>query len=134
MAEQTTEQQAPQTPYTRLGGSEPVRVVVQQFYERVLADPALAPYFEGVDMTVQRRHFALLVVQLLGGPSEYDGRELGEAHRGLHITNVAYDKVVAHLVATLQAAQVPGDIIAGIGQVATDVRPTIVDDGVAASR
>ena len=134
MTEQSTEQQATETPYERLGGSEPVRVVVLRFYERVLADPALAPYFEGVDMTVQRRHFALLVIQLLGGPNEYDGRELGDAHRGLHVTDDAYDKVVAHLVTTLQEAGVPGDIIAGIGQTATDVRPTIVDDGVAASR
>jgi hemoglobin len=133
MTEQSTEQSVTETPYTRLGGSEPVRAVVQRFYERVLADPALAPYFEGVDMTVQRRHFALLVVQLLGGPSEYAGRELGDAHRGLHVSDDAYDKVVAHLVATLQEAGVPGDIIAGIGQTATDVRPAIVDDGVAAS-
>ena len=134
MTDQQTEQLTSETPYARLGGSEPVRVVVQRFYERVLADPALAPYFEGVDMTVQRRHFALLVIQLLGGPSEYDGRELGEAHRGLHVTDGAYDKVVAHLVATLQEADVHGDIIAGIGQTATDVRPAIVDDGVAATR
>src|SRR3954467_10542141 len=123
--DQSTDQQATQTAYARLGGSDPVRVVVQRFYERVLADPALAPYFEGVDMTIQRRHFALLVVQLLGGPSEYDGRELGEAHRGLHVTDDAFDKVVAHLVAALQEADVPADIIGAIGQTATDVRTTI---------
>jgi hemoglobin len=108
-------------------------VVVQRFYQRVLADPSLVHYFEGVDMTAQRRHFALLVIQLLGGPGEYDGRDLGQAHRGLHITDADYDKVVGHLVTTLQEAGVPGDIIAGIGQTATDVRPAIVDDGVAAS-
>jgi hemoglobin len=129
MTEQTT---SDQTAYARLGGSEPIRQVVQAFYERVLADPNLAHYFVGVDMPTQRRHFALLVGQLLGGPSEYQGRELGEAHRGLHITDEDYDRVVAHLVATLNQAGVPDDIIATLGATATDVRPTIVDDGAAA--
>jgi hemoglobin len=131
MADQTT---ANHTPYERLGGGEPIRQVVQAFFDRVLADPALAPYFQGVEMTTQRRHFALLISQLLGGPSEYDGRELGEAHQGLHITDEDYDKVLGHLVATLKAAEVPGDIIDALGNTANDVRPTIVDDGVGAGR
>lgn len=131
MTDQTTTQQ---TPYQRLGGSEPIRQVVQAFYERVLADPALAHYFDGVDMTTLRRHFALLIIQLLGGPSEYDGRELDEAHRGLHITDEDYDKVVGHLVTTLEQADVPADIIGALGRTAGDVRATIVDDGAAAGR
>jgi hemoglobin len=125
---------ADQTPYERLGGAEPIRQVVQAFYERIVADPALAPYFEGVEMTTQRRHFVLLISQLLGGPSEYDGRELGEAHNGLHITDEDYDKVLGHLAATLKEAEVPDDIIDALGNTANDVRSTIVDDGAAAGR
>ena len=131
MTDQSTTER---TPYQRLGGTEPIRQVVQAFYERVLADPALIHYFEDVDMAAQRRHFALLVTQLLGGPQEYDGRELGEAHRGLHITDEDYDRVVGHLVATLEQADVPGDIIASLGGTAGDVRSTIVDDGAQAGR
>ena len=131
MTDQTTTER---TPYQRLGGSEPIRQVVQAFYERVLADPTLAHYFDGVDLTAQKRHFALLVIQLLGGPAEYDGRELGEAHRGLHVTDEDYDKVVGHLVATLQQADVPDDIIGALGRTAGDVRATIVYDGATAGR
>ena len=75
--------------------------MVEQFYARVLDDDELAPYFTDADVAAVKRHQVLLLSQVLGGPSEYDGRDLGEAHRGLGITSDHYDKVVGHLVAVL---------------------------------
>lgn len=116
--------------YERVGGGGAVNAVVQRFYEKVLDDSLLTPYFVGVDMARQRRHLALLVAQLLDGPAEYDGRELDEAHRGLHITDEAYDQVTAHLVSSLQDFSVPDDIVASLGDVVAGARGLIVDDGV----
>lgn len=120
--------------YERVGGGSAVSSVVQRFYEKVLDDELLTPYFEGVDMTLQRRHLALLVAQLLDGPAEYAGRPLDEAHRGLHITDEAYDHVVAHLVGSLHEFSVPPDIVESLGEVLAEVRGLIVDDGVGAIR
>ncbi len=120
--------------YERVGGGGAVNAVVQRFYEKVLADSLLIPYFAGVDMARQRRHLALLVAQLLGGPAEYDGRQLDEAHQGLRITDEAYDQVSAHLVSALQDFSVPDDIIASLGDVVAGARGLIVDDGVRAGR
>ena len=39
------------TDYERIGGAPAVSAVVNRFYEAVLADPALAPYFTGVEMS-----------------------------------------------------------------------------------
>src|SRR3954449_3972198 len=42
--------------YARLGGSEAVTVAVEQLYERLIADPELAPYFAGQDLDRHARH------------------------------------------------------------------------------
>lgn len=114
------------TLYERAGGAAGLRAVVDRFYAAVLADAELAPYFEGVDMARQRRHLALLVGQLLGGPRSYDGRDLATAHGHLHVTDAAYDRVVHHLGATLHDLAVPGDVIDTVGEALADVRAAIV--------
>jgi hemoglobin len=114
--------------YERIGGASAVSAVVNRFYEAVMADPDLAPYFDGVEMTALRRHQVLLISQVMGGPAEYDGRELAAAHAGRNITNEAYDKVVAHLVATLKDAGVPDDVIGRLGEVVAGTRADIVAD------
>ena len=105
-----------QTDYQRIGGAEAVKHVVGRFYEMVLADPELAPYFVGVDLVRLKRHQVLLVSQVLGGPAEYDGRSLKDAHAGRGITKDHFGRVVVHLVAALREAGVPEEIIGRVGE------------------
>ena len=114
------------TDYERIGGARAVSAVVASFYEKVLNDPDLASYFEGVDMTALRRHQALLISQVLGGPTEYDGRELSQAHASLHVTGEAFDRVVEHLVASLQEGGVGDDVIGRLGGTLGATRGDIV--------
>ena len=60
---------------------------MNDFYERVLSDPQLAPYFEEVDLAHLKRHRLLLISQVLGDPANYDGRALDQAHAGLGISH-----------------------------------------------
>jgi hemoglobin len=62
----------------------------------------------------------------MGGPVEYDGRELAQAHAGHNITDEAYDKVVDHLVAALKEAGVDDDIIGRLGELVAGLRADIV--------
>ena len=97
--------------YARLGQRVGIRAAVDDFYDRVLADPQLRPYFEGADLRRLRAHQAALLVQVTGGPAEYGGRGLAASHQGLDITPEAFDRVVGHLVATLTGLGVqPADI------------------------
>lgn len=73
--------------YDLVGGGSAVSAVVNDFYERVLRDPQLAPYFEGIDLARLKRHQVLLISQVLGGPADYDGRPLDQAHAGLGISH-----------------------------------------------
>lgn len=114
--------------YDLVGGGPAVALVVEGFYRRVTADPDLAHYFEGVDMGRLKRHQALLVSQVMGGPTAYDGRELGAAHAPLGITDEAFDRVVAHLAATLQDAGAPADVIGRVGGALGGTRSAIVAD------
>jgi hemoglobin len=118
--------------YERLGQTVGIRAAVDEFYRRVLADPQLAPYFEGVDLAALHGHQTDLLVQVTGGPAGYTGRDLAESHRGRDITPEAFDRVVAHLVATLTELGVSQEDIGAVGEALTAHRGDIVATGTAA--
>jgi hemoglobin len=112
--------------FERLGQEAGIRTAVDDFYVRVLADPQLAPYFEGIDLPRLRRHQTALLSQVTGGPVEYSGRDLGAGHAGLGITPADFDRVVGHLVATLTALGVAPEDIGAVGEALTAHRDDIV--------
>ena len=101
--------------YERLGQEVGIRTAVDDFYERVVSDPQLAHYFEGIDLRTLRGHQAALLVQVTGGPVGYSGRELAAGHAGLDITPEDFDRVVGHLVATLTHLGVGEEDIGAVG-------------------
>lgn len=84
-----------------------IRTAVDQFYSAVCADPVLSPYFHGVEMDQLKRHQALFLGQLWGGPVHFDAQRLGVAHRHLNVSSAAYWRVVGHLMAVLTNLAVP---------------------------
>ncbi|GAA1277026.1 group 1 truncated hemoglobin GlbN [Sphaerisporangium rubeum] len=100
--------------YDQVGGAAAVSAVVDEFYSRVLADPTLAGYFAEIDVTKLKAHQRGFVAAALGGPQEYRGRTMGEAHAGLGITTDAFDSVVTHLAGALAHLGVPDETILGI--------------------
>ncbi|GAA4545447.1 group 1 truncated hemoglobin [Pseudonocardia xishanensis] len=101
--------------YDEIGGAAAVSAAVEQFYERVVADPELAPYFDGIDLARLKGHQRMFIAVALGGPEKYVGRSMGEAHARLHILPAHFDLVVGHLVATLDGLGVPQETIGRIG-------------------
>ncbi|MFD0971465.1 group 1 truncated hemoglobin [Plantactinospora endophytica] len=118
--------------YERIGGAESVKAAVRLFYDRVLADPELAGYFTSVNMEEQRRHLALMLTVVLGGPNTYAGRGLAEAHQPLNIPDEHYAKVGGHLIDTLTALGVPDDILDDVRATLGAVRDQVVSSGTAA--
>jgi hemoglobin len=127
MSTNTTAASSP-TLYETLGGAEPLRLAVDRFYEKVLSDPQLEHYFEGVDLARVKRHQVLLLKQVLGGPAEYSGQELGPAHAHLNINGSDYDRVVEHLVGTLTELNVDSTVVGALEGVVASVRSDIVAD------
>ncbi|MFF5181558.1 group 1 truncated hemoglobin [Micromonospora sp. NPDC000316] len=124
-----TQEAAPVSHYDRIGGANAVKAAVELFYDKVLADPDLADYFATVDMVGQRRHLALMLAVVLGGPNEFDGRGLAEAHQPLGITVEQYALVGGHLSAALTELGVPADILADVQAVLAQVQDQVVAAG-----
>jgi hemoglobin len=112
--------------YEAIGGAPAVREAVERFYQRVVTDPQLEHYFVDVELGRLKRHQVLLISQLLGGPTDYDGRTLAEAHSGLGINDADYDKVGGHLLGVLSELEVGPAVLAAIGDALAAVRADIV--------
>jgi hemoglobin len=112
--------------FERLGQEQGIRAAVDDFYERVVGDPQLAHYFDGVDLRKLRGHQTALLVQVTGGPAAYSGRDLAAAHDRLGIVPADFDRVVAHLVATLTSFGVSAEDIGTVGEALTAHRDEIV--------
>jgi hemoglobin len=117
------------TLYETVGGADALRLAVDRFYVAVLADPQLAPYFEGKDVSAIKRHQVLLLTTVLGGPSPYEGRDLGEAHAGLGVTGEDYDRTVGHLVTVLTDLGVDGAPMEALQAAVLGTRGAIVTGG-----
>jgi len=114
--------------FDRIGGAEAVAAVIDDFYDRVLADPGLSGYFTSTDMQRLKAHQRSFVAAALGGPQEYRGKTMSEAHAGLGITPGQFDAVVAHLVESLRKHEVPEGIIATIGTALAPLKPQVVSN------
>lgn len=111
--------------YQRIGGGAAVRAVVDRFYELVLGDARLRTFFTASNMAQLKRHQVLMISQVLGGPANYDGRELKDAHAGLRITREDFGLVVCYLIQALEEARVDeaviGRVVTALGAAENDV-------------
>src|SRR5512146_201288 len=89
------------TLYDRIGGAEAVGAMVDSFYQKVIADSDLRPYFDHVAMDKLRRMQVELFSAALDGPIRYAGRPVIHAHHGQHITRRHFQAFVEHLFETL---------------------------------
>jgi hemoglobin len=121
------------TVYDRIGGKDAVSAAVDSLYDRLLADPELAPRFEGTDMTRQKSHMRAFIASALGGHEIYQGRDMHAAHARMRITGREFDRVVDHLVATLVSLSVPISLIEKIGAKLAPLRAQIVTGDAPAS-
>lgn len=102
------------TLYDRIGGEAAVRAAVDRFYERVLADPELQGFFTSVSMPRLKAHQFAFLSQVLGGPRQYSGASMRDAHSRLAIEQRHFDGVAVHLVETLRELGVSEEIIATV--------------------
>jgi hemoglobin len=115
---------AEQSLYERLGGEGAITAAVGMFYDRIMADETLAPFFADLDMDKQINKQIAFMTMAFGGPHDYDGRALREAHSRLVAKGLGHDqfvRVAGHLQSTLETLEVPADLI---GRVMTIVGST----------
>ncbi|MFC6716202.1 group 1 truncated hemoglobin [Natrialbaceae archaeon GCM10025810] len=115
-----------ETLYDRLGGRDAIASVVDRFYERVLSDEQVAHYFDDVDMQKQRAHQTQFISAVAGGPVDYDGQSMEEAHEHLGITRPDFEAIATHLDETLAEFDVPEDDRAAVLEAIAEYEDAIV--------
>ncbi|MFD1597753.1 group I truncated hemoglobin [Halobellus rarus] len=96
-----------ETLYERLGGHDAIRAVVDDFYDRLLDDEELGPFFENADVERLRRTQTDFLCEAAGGPETYDAEPVREAHLHVPFTEEHIERAVGHLSNSLDAFDVP---------------------------
>lgn len=110
--------------YERIGGVNAIAMVVDRFSDQIvtnpklLKNPALRSWNETGQLPGLKFMRTLWLCKQAGGPFEYTGKELGEAHVSLHITPEEFDEVGAEIARALDHFEVPeretGEVLAAI--------------------
>jgi hemoglobin len=102
-----------QTLYMKYG-SRVTSGMAECLYDRVLDDPELATFFDGVDIDRLREHVADFLSVLAGGPDIYRGRDLREAHADYRISKPHFEMVMGHIAAAATELGIEPEDIAAI--------------------
>lgn len=101
--------------YTRLGEMEGIEKVVDDFVGRAMADSKVNFTRQGKQRTwvadtesvaKLKKHLAQFISMATGGPGEYQGRGMQEAHQGLEITDKEFSALIEDLRTSLKKAGV----------------------------
>lgn len=116
--------------YDRLGGEAAVEAAVDIFYRKVLGDPSISGFFDTTDMDGQRNKQKAFLSMAFGGPDEYTGKNLREAHAPLvekGLNDDHFDAVAGHLDATLRELGVADDLIGEVMAIAGGTRDDVLN-------
>jgi len=119
-----------ETLFAQLGGAGAVDAAVDIFYRRVLNDPYVVPFFEGVDMEKQAVKQKAFLTMAFGGPHNYTGKDMREGHRHLikmGLNDSHFDHILMHIRSTLAELGVGKDLITQVIAVAESTREDVLD-------
>jgi len=121
---------APQPLYDRLGGDAAVNAAVDIFYRKVLGDPFVTPFFEGVDMAKQANKQKAFLTLAFGGPNNYSGKDMREGHKHLvkqGLNDAHFEHILVHLRSTLAELGVAEALIQEVAAIAESTRTDVLD-------
>ncbi len=113
--------------YERIGGTPAVDAAVDIFYRKVLADERISEFFDTVDMEAQHIKQKAFLTMVFGGPNEYTGKDMREAHKHMNLTEEHFNAVAENLVATLKELEVAEEDINEIVNIALSVKSDVLN-------
>jgi hemoglobin len=117
------------TLFESIGGRDAVNAAVDVFYNKVLADDRIKHFFEGIDMKDQRRKQILFLTYAFGGPNNYDGDNMRDAHAELvkqGLNDSHFDAVIENLGSTLKELGVADELIGQAAEIAQSTRSDVL--------
>ena len=113
--------------YEQLGGAPTVDIAVEKFYGRVLSDPDLIEFFEGVSIDSLKKHQKNFFTLAMGGPNKYTGRDMRKAHEHLKLSDKHFNLIGKHLADTLTELGVSLSQISAILDVVEGTRNDVLN-------
>lgn len=115
------------TLFERLGGQAAVDGAVDVFYRKVLSDSSISHFFDSVDMDAQIAKQKAFLTFAFGGPNNYSGSDLREAHKHLALSDAHFDAVARHLESTLKDLDVPQELVDEVMSIAASTRDDVLN-------
>lgn len=116
--------------FERIGGKDDVSIAVDIFYEKVMIDPELRPFFAGVDMARQKKKQIAFLTYAFGGAPQCSGKNLRHAHTRLveqGMNSLHFDAVLGHLENTLKELNIPDELIQEVARIAMSTRNDVLN-------
>lgn len=113
--------------FEKLGGAPSIDAAVDIFYRKVLADDRISHFFDTVDMENQAKKQKAFLTMAFGGPNNYTGKDMREAHKGMNLTEEHFGAVAEALVGTLQDLNVPQEDIDSVVTIAVSVKDDVLN-------
>lgn len=113
--------------YESIGGAAAVDAAVDIFYRKVLSDDLISGFFDSVDMDGMRSKQKSFLTMAFGGPNEYTGKDMREAHKHMNLEEGHFNAVANHLVATLQELEVDQAYIDEVVKVCLSVKNDVLN-------
>ena len=117
--------------YERLGGVNAIAMVVDRFSDEIVknaklnVNPALHEWNGTGQLAGLKFMRTLWLCEAAGGPFEYTGKDMAEAHKNLHISPQEFDEVGVEIARALDHFKVPGrekaEVLAAIGSHKSEV-------------
>ncbi len=123
-------QDSSSTLYERVGGQSAVAAVVNLLYDRIIKDPLLLPFFDGIDVRRQKSKQVAFLSTVFSGPTRHSGEDLREAHRHLvarGLSDQHFDAIADHLQSTLQELSVPATLVEEIMAIVESTRKDVLN-------
>lgn len=96
----------PRSLFERLGGTRGIEALVDDIVDAHMRNPVIKarflPYAEDPEkLNVTKAHLCAFLEAGCGGPAEYQGRTMPEAHRGMNISEAEYMAAVDDILGVM---------------------------------
>lgn len=111
--------------YDRIGGTDGISAVVDQFLANVGADARINAMFANTDLAALKTKLVEQICEASGGPCTYSGKSMKEVHKGMGVTEDHFNALVEDLVKAFDTIGVKdpekGDLLKALGSMKDDI-------------
>ena len=92
--------------YNDIGGKAAIDAAVDIFYQKVLKDDRISSFFSTTNMEVQKAKQKAFLTVAFGGPNNYTGKNMRDAHKHMNLSDKHFNAVAENVVTTLNELNV----------------------------